>query len=220
MARYLEACYLYFNIQASFLLLTDVPGVTPLVDVLGVPANCNGRTLSNTRIDGKDTPEGVRCDFMIGQSPLGARLKGAVIACSRRIKCMDRAQDRVDILGTSAIVLVDVRKDILAIPIALQKAKDLRSLEDAAVTCLTDLSCEGVSLNQSAMLDYRGEERRACRDFGVSIPPSRQDPRAMNDTARRDTALPPQHVSQMVKWSRVGRQIYRPSVSSQRSKVV
>lgn len=128
MARYLEACYLYFNIQASFLLLRDVPGVTPLVDVLGVPANCNGRTLSDTRIDGKDTPEGVRCDFMIGQSPLGARLEGAVIACSRRIKRMDRAQDRIDILGTPAIVLVDVRKDILAIPIALQKAKDLRSL--------------------------------------------------------------------------------------------
>lgn len=159
MARYLDACHLHFNIQATILVLRDVPRITPLVDILRVPSDCNGRALSNTRIDGKDSSEGVRCDFMIGQSPLGARLEGDVIACGRRIKCVDRAQDRVDIFGASAVIVVDICKDILTIPIALQEAKDVRSLRYAASTRPTNLSCKGVSLHQSAMLDCCGEER-------------------------------------------------------------
>lgn len=35
---------------------------------------------------------------------------------------MYRAQDSVDVLGASAVVLVDICIDILAVPIALQKA--------------------------------------------------------------------------------------------------
>ncbi len=96
---------------------------------------------------------------MVGQGPLGARLEGAVIASSRRVKRMDRAQDRVDIFGASAVVLVDIRKDILTIPVALQKAKDLRSLRYAAITRLAYLLCKNVSLYQSAILDCCGEER-------------------------------------------------------------
>ncbi len=72
---------------------------------------------------------------------------------------MDRAQDRVDIFGTSAVVLVDICKEILAIPIALQKAKDLRSLGYAACTSLTYLFRKGVSFHQRAMLDCCGEKR-------------------------------------------------------------
>ena len=60
----------------------DLPGITPLVDILRVPTNRNSRTLSDTRIDGVDSPEGVYCDFMVGQRSLGARLEGAVIASS------------------------------------------------------------------------------------------------------------------------------------------
>ena len=75
----------------------DVPRITPFVVILRIPADCNGRTLSNTRVDGIDSPEGVRGDFVVGQGPLGARLEGAVIASSGRIKCMDGAQDRIDI---------------------------------------------------------------------------------------------------------------------------
>ncbi len=107
---------------------------------------------------------------MVGQGPLGAGLEGAIIASSRRVKRMDRAQDRVDIFGTSAVFPVDVCKDILTIPVALQKAKDLRSLRYAASTRLTYLFCKSVSLHQSAILDCCGEERRTCRDFGVSSP--------------------------------------------------
>lgn len=166
---YLEAFHVNLNIQAPFLVLRGVPRISPLVDILWIPANCDGRTLSNTRIDGKDSPERVRCDFVISQSPLGARLEGAVIACSRRVKCVDRTQDRIDIFGASAVVLVDVRKDELTIPIALQEAKDLWSLRCAAWTSLTKLPCKSISLHQSAMLDCCSEKRRACRDFGVNI---------------------------------------------------
>lgn len=151
--------YISFSIQATILLLGDQPRITPLVDILRVPANCNRRALSNTRIDRKDRPEGVRCDFMIGQSSLGARLEGAIIACCRWIKSMDRAQHRTDVFGASAIVFVDICEDKLTIPIALQEAKDLRSLRYTARTRLTNLSCNNVSLHESAMLDCCGEER-------------------------------------------------------------
>lgn len=147
MVRYLEEFNVNVNVQAPFLLMRDVPRIAPLVDILGIPANGDGRTLCNTRIEGEDSPEGVRCDFVVGQSPLGARLEGAVIACSRRVKCVDRAQDRIDIFRASAVVLVDVCKDELPIPIALQEAKDLWSLRYAAWTSLTDLFCESVSLH-------------------------------------------------------------------------
>ncbi len=115
----------------------DLPRIAPLVDILRVPADCNSRALSNTSIDGEDSPEGVCCDFVVGQGPLGAGLEGAIIASSRRVKRMDRAQDRVDIFGTSAVFHVDICTDILTIPVALQKAKDLRSLRNAASTRLT-----------------------------------------------------------------------------------
>ena len=96
-------------------------------------------------------------------------LEGAVIACSRRVKRVDRTQDRIDIFAASAVVLVDVCKDKLAIPIALQETEDLWSLRYAARTSLTNLSCKGVALHESAMLDCCSEERRACRDLEVSI---------------------------------------------------
>ena len=112
----------------------NVPRITPIVDILRVPANRNRQTLSNPRIDGKDVPERIRRHFMIGQCPLGARLEGAVIASGRRIKCVDGAQDCVGIFGASVIVFVDACKDVLTIPIALQEAKDLRSLRYAART--------------------------------------------------------------------------------------
>ena len=118
-----------------------------MVDILRVPADCDGRTLSDTGIDGEDGPEGVCCDFMIGQCPLRARLEGAGIACSRRIKGVDGAQNGIDIFGTSAVVLVDIRIDILAIPIALQKAKDLRGLRNAANTRLANLCGKRVSFH-------------------------------------------------------------------------
>lgn len=158
MARYLEACYLNLNIQATFLTLRAVPRITPLVNIFRIPANCDGRALINTGIYGKDTPEGVCCDFMIGQGPFGARLEGTVIASSRRIKRMDRAQNCVDIFGASAVVLVDICKDVLAIPIALQKAKDLGSLAYTAGAGLTNLSSKRISLHQSTVLDCCGEE--------------------------------------------------------------
>ena len=72
---------------------------------------------------------------------------------------MNRTQDRIDIFRASAVVLVDVCKNELTIPIALQEAKDLWSLGYAAWTSLTDLSCKGVALHKSAMLDCCSEER-------------------------------------------------------------
>ena len=72
---------------------------------------------------------------------------------------MYRAQDRVDIFGASAVVLVDICKEVLAIPVALQKAKNLRGLRYAACTSLTYLSCKGMSFHQRAMLDCCGEKR-------------------------------------------------------------
>ena len=116
---------------------TDVPRITPLIDILRVPTNRNSRTLSGTRIDSIDSPEGVCYDFMVGQRSLGARLEGAVIASSGRIKCMDRAQDRIDIFSASAVIVVGICKDVVTIPVVLQKAKDLRSLRCAATTCLS-----------------------------------------------------------------------------------
>ena len=130
-----------------------------MVDILRVPANGNGGTLINTRVNGKDSPEGVRCDLMAGQSPLRTRLKGAVITPRRWIKRVNGAQDRVDIFGASAVVLVDICKDVLTVPVALQEAEDLRSLRYAASTCLTNLSSKGISLYQSTMLDCCSEER-------------------------------------------------------------
>lgn len=176
MARYLESCYLNLNIQPTVLFLRAVPRITPLVDIFRIPANCNGRALSNTGNYGKDSAEGVCCDLMIGQGPLRARLEGTVVTCSRRIKRMDKAQNRVDIFGASAVVFVDICKNILATPIALQEAKDLGSLAYTTSTSLTNLSCKGVSLYQSTMLDCCGEKRRACRYFRVSPFPSRQEP--------------------------------------------
>lgn len=118
-----------------------------MVDILRVPPDCDGRTLSDAGIDGEDGPEGVRCDFMIGQCPLRTRLEGAGIACSRRIKGVDGAQDGIDIFRTSPVVLVDICIDILTIPMALQKAKDLRGLGNAAETRLANLSCKRVSFD-------------------------------------------------------------------------
>ena len=117
----------------------DVPRITPLVDILRVPTNRISRTLSDTRIDGIDSPEGVCCDFMIGQRSLGARLEGPIIASGGRIKCMDSAQDRIDIFSASAVIVVGICKDVVTIPVGLQKAKDLRSLRYAAITRLSKL---------------------------------------------------------------------------------
>ena len=83
---------------------------------------------------------------------------------------MNGAQDRVDIFGASAVVLVDICKNVLTVPIALQEAEDLRSLRYAASTGLTNLSRKGISLYQSAMLDCRSEERRAYIVLGISSP--------------------------------------------------
>ena len=57
---------LNLDIQVTILILGDVPRVTSLVDILGVPTDCDGRTLSDTSVDGEHFPEGVCCDFMIG----------------------------------------------------------------------------------------------------------------------------------------------------------
>ena len=113
----------------------DVPRITPLVDILGVPTDRNSRTFSDTRIDGIESPERVCCDFVVGQRSLGARLEGALIASSGRIKCMDRSQDRIDIFSASAVIVVGICKDVVTIPVILQKAKYLRSLRYAATTC-------------------------------------------------------------------------------------
>ena len=72
---------------------------------------------------------------------------------------MNGAQNRVDIFGASAVVLVDICKDVLTVPVVLQEAEDLRSLRYATSTCLTNLSSKGITLYQSAMLDCRSEER-------------------------------------------------------------
>ena len=71
---------------------------------------------------------------------------------------MYRAQYRIDIFGASAVIFVDICKDILTIPVALQEAKDLRSLRYAARTRLTNLFCKGIPFHQGAMLDCCGEE--------------------------------------------------------------
>ena len=115
----------------------DVPRITTLVDILRVPTNRKSRTLSETRIDGIDSSEGVCCDFMIGQRSLGARLEGAVIASSGGVKCMDSAQDRIDIVSASAVIIVCICMDVVTIPVTLQKAKNLRSLRHTATTCLS-----------------------------------------------------------------------------------
>ena len=72
---------------------------------------------------------------------------------------MNGAQDRVDVFGASAVVLVDIRKDVLTVPVALQEAEDLRSLRYTTSTGLTNLSCKVIALYQSTMLDCRSEER-------------------------------------------------------------
>ena len=115
----------------------DAPRITPLVDILSIPTNSNSRALTYTRIDGIESPEGVCCGFMVGQRSLGARLEGAVIASGGRIKCMDRAQDRIDIFSASAIIVVGICKGVVTIPVGLQKAKNLRSLRYAATTRLS-----------------------------------------------------------------------------------
>ena len=74
---------------------------------------------------------------MVGQRSLGARLEGAIIASSGRVKCMDSAQDRIDIFNASAVIIVDVCMDVVTIPVVLQKAKDLRSLRHTATTWLS-----------------------------------------------------------------------------------
>ena len=118
----------------------DVPRITALVDILGVPTNRNSRTLSDTRIDGIESPEGVCCDFVVGQRSLRARLEGAVVASGGRIKGMDGAQDRIDIFSASAVIVIGVCKDVVTIPVGLQKAKDLGSLRYAATTYLSEFS--------------------------------------------------------------------------------
>ena len=115
----------------------DVPRITTLIDILRVPTNRNSRTLRDTRIDDIDRPEGVCCDFMVGQRSLGARLEGAVIASSGRIKCVDSAQDRIDVFSASAVIIVGICMDEVTIPVTLQKAKNLRSLRHTATTCLS-----------------------------------------------------------------------------------
>ena len=175
----------------------DLPGITPLVDILRVPTNRNSRTLSDTRIDGIDSPEGVCCDFMVGQRSLGARLEGAVIASSGRIKCMDRAQDRIAIFSASAVIVVGICKDVVTIPVVLQKAKDLRSLRYAATTCLSKFCGQDISFDQSPMLDCCGEERRACRLSESAALNSGQIPSRETAQCLIMSSSFPQHMSQL-----------------------
>ena len=78
---------------------------------------------------------------------------------------MDRAKKAVRILTCTAVIDVDVRCYILAVPERLKEAQDLWSLRCTAGTGLADLSSEGGAFDQSAVLYGDGEEARAVDFF-------------------------------------------------------
>ena len=83
---------------------------------------------------------------------------------------MDRAQDRIAIFSASAVIVVGICKNVVTIPVVLQKAMDLRSLRYAATTCLSEFCGQDISFDQSPMLDCCGEERRACKILESAAP--------------------------------------------------
>jgi len=67
----------------------EVPGVSVVVDVLGISANSDGTTLSNVPVDAVDGPERVDDGFVVRKSLVAARLEGVCVAANGRVKVVD-----------------------------------------------------------------------------------------------------------------------------------
>jgi hypothetical protein len=137
----------------------DSPWVTVVVRVLGISANSNTRTLSNTLVDVVDGAEGISDDLVVGKSLVTAGLESGRITRSSRIKDVNASQDRVCVLAGSTTS--SVGKSIGASPVGLKEAKDERSLRDTVGARLSKLSGKAVALDQSTVLDSGSEEGRA-----------------------------------------------------------
>lgn len=74
---------------------------------------------------------------------------------------MNNAKDSIQIDKASVgIISVEVTQDKRSVPVTLKETKDLRSLRDATRTCLTNLFCDCIAFNKSAMLDSGSKEGR------------------------------------------------------------
>ena len=72
---------------------------------------------------------------------------------------MNNTKDSIQIYKASVgVISVEVTQDKRSVPVTLKETKDLRSLRDATRTCLTNLLCNCIAFNKSAMLDSRSKE--------------------------------------------------------------
>jgi hypothetical protein len=141
----------------------DSPRVTVVVRVLGVSADSNTRTLSDTLVDVVDGAERISDNLVVGESLVTARLESGRIARGSRIKDVDAGQNRVCVLTRSTTS--SVGEGIGAGPVGLEEAKDKRSLRDTVGARLSKLSGKVAALDQSTVLDSGGEEGRAVNLF-------------------------------------------------------
>jgi hypothetical protein len=147
----------------------EVPGVAVVVDVFRVSANGNGFALGDAAVDCVDGAERVYISLVVEEGPLAAGLEGVGIATSGGIEVVYRGKNRVGVLATPRLAVIDcsivswelpssakrgrgltVGVDVAAaVPEALLEAQDIRGDSVARRAINAELSGEKSALNQS-----------------------------------------------------------------------